>query len=197
MSQEFSVESDAPYHEPPTRWQENHGNLLVMFFAITMLLGGLILFYRQNRFVPVRFPDGDMIQAPTDERGEPIAEKAKDAVTFTIAGAANDSGDIKLAIFEDKASFNRAQDSSKLIKIRIVEGIGRLAVKHDKLPKSFALAAFHDENGDGELNRNRWGIPTERFGFSKNERGVTGPPTFEQVVIDRPKSGELLTLFIR
>ncbi|MFK8112597.1 MAG: DUF2141 domain-containing protein [Rubripirellula sp.] len=197
MSQEFTVDSDAPYQEPPTRWQENHGNLLMFFFAVTMLIGALILVYRQNRFVPVRFPDGDMIQPPSDELLDSTKANAKNSVTITIAGAANDTGDIKLAIFEDETSFNNSQDSSKLIKVRIVEGVGRLAIPHARLPKQFALAAFHDENGDSELNRNRWGIPSERFGFSKNERGVEGPPTFEQVVIDRPKAGQAITLFIR
>jgi uncharacterized protein (DUF2141 family) len=60
-----------------------------------------------------------------------------------------------------------------------------------------AIAVYHDENNDGQLNRNRLGIPTERYGFSRNARGLTGPPGFEQAVIRRPKAGETIELFIR
>ncbi|MGF1603857.1 MAG: DUF2141 domain-containing protein [Thermosynechococcaceae cyanobacterium] len=43
---------------------------------------------------------------------------------------------------------------------------------------SYAVAVFHDANGDGVLNRNQIGIPTEGFGFSRNPRILTGPPRF-------------------
>ena len=42
----------------------------------------------------------------------------------------------------------------------------------------YAVAAFHDANGDGELNANFVGMPTEGYGFSNDARGFMGPPSF-------------------
>jgi uncharacterized protein (DUF2141 family) len=44
-------------------------------------------------------------------------------------------------------------------------------------PGGYAIAAYHDENGDGRLDRNGVGIPTEPYGFS-NDVGRLAPPTF-------------------
>ena len=65
------------------------------------------------------------------------------------------------------------------------------------LPSKIAVAAYHDENNDGQLNRNRLGIPSERYGFSRNARGMTGPPSFQQCVISRPSVGKTVDLFVR
>ncbi|MGL5795737.1 MAG: DUF2141 domain-containing protein, partial [Waterburya sp.] len=48
---------------------------------------------------------------------------------------------------------------------------------------SYALAIFHDVNGDGELNRDFLGIPQEGFGFSQNPEIYTSPPSFEESVV--------------
>lgn len=44
---------------------------------------------------------------------------------------------------------------------------------------TYAVAAFHDANGDGELNANFVGMPTEGYGFSNDARGFMGPPAFD------------------
>ena len=67
----------------------------------------------------------------------------------------------------------------------------------DALPQEFAVAAYHDENSDQELTLNRFGIPTERYGFSREARGLTGPPRFEDAVITRPEAGGLIFVFLR
>jgi uncharacterized protein (DUF2141 family) len=189
LSQEFTADSEAPSHHPPTRWQENHGGLLILFFAFTLLAGGVILFYQQNRFVPVRFPDGSMIKQGTGS-SEP-------SITIAVAGAANDLGTIKIAVFQSAADFDRSQKPEEMASVSIRDGVGGLVIPVEQLPASFAIAAFHDENNDGRLNHNRLGIPTERFGFSSQAPGYSGPPEFEQAVIDRPAAGETITIFIR
>ena len=46
-------------------------------------------------------------------------------------------------------------------------------------PGDYAIAAFHDEDRDGDLNTNLLGLPTEGYGFSNGARGLFGPPGFE------------------
>lgn len=51
-------------------------------------------------------------------------------------------------------------------------------------PGNYALAAFADSNGNGRLDRNVLGMPTEPFGFSRDARALFGPPDFEQAQIE-------------
>ncbi len=43
----------------------------------------------------------------------------------------------------------------------------------------YALAAFHDENGNNDLDRGVFGIPTEGTGASNDARGFMGPPPYD------------------
>ena len=43
----------------------------------------------------------------------------------------------------------------------------------------YAIAAYHDENGDKYCNKNLFGVPTEAFAFSNNIRPFLSPPKFK------------------
>ena len=40
---------------------------------------------------------------------------------------------------------------------------------------------FHDENDNGELETNLFGMPTEGYGFSNNARPNLGPVSYDEV----------------
>lgn len=46
-------------------------------------------------------------------------------------------------------------------------------------PGEYAVAVAHDENANGEVDTNSFGLPTEPVGFS-NDPSLFGKPTFEQ-----------------
>ncbi len=46
-------------------------------------------------------------------------------------------------------------------------------------PGTYAVALFHDENGDGKLDTNFMGIPREGVGVSNNKVRSFGPPKWE------------------
>ena len=48
-------------------------------------------------------------------------------------------------------------------------------VFNDLEPGEYALSVMHDIDGDGKLNKNAFGMPTEPYGFSNNARGAFGP----------------------
>lgn len=45
-------------------------------------------------------------------------------------------------------------------------------------PGDYAVQLFHDEDGDGVMATNLFGIPTEGYGFSNRARAGFGPPSF-------------------
>lgn len=48
-------------------------------------------------------------------------------------------------------------------------------------PGSYAVAVYHDGNGDGRFNRTLVGLPAEGFGFSNDAPTRTGLPAFSAV----------------
>ncbi|KQQ87906.1 DUF2141 domain-containing protein [Massilia sp. Leaf139] len=49
---------------------------------------------------------------------------------------------------------------------------------------TWAVLAYQDENGNGELDRNLIGIPKEPYGFSRDARSKFGPPSFEDAAFE-------------
>ena len=44
---------------------------------------------------------------------------------------------------------------------------------------SYAIRVMHDRNGNGQLDSNLVGMPTEPWGFSNDASGAFGPPAWE------------------
>lgn len=51
-------------------------------------------------------------------------------------------------------------------------------------PGVYAVSCFHDVNGNGKLDKNLLGIPTEPYGFSNNARPTFRAPTWEEARFD-------------
>ena len=52
----------------------------------------------------------------------------------------------------------------------------------DLKPGTYAVRAFHDIDGDGKLNTNPFGMPTEPYAFSNNAHGSMGPASWGDAV---------------
>lgn len=50
-------------------------------------------------------------------------------------------------------------------------------------PGDYAFVAFYDENGDGRLNRNALGVPTEPFAFSNDVTPKLRRPRFDETSV--------------
>ena len=59
----------------------------------------------------------------------------------------------------------------------------------DVAPGAYAVAVFHDADGDGELAQNFLGMPTEGYGFSNGAVGFMGPPSFADAVVTVGEGG--------
>ncbi|MDR0748854.1 MAG: DUF2141 domain-containing protein [Tannerellaceae bacterium] len=47
----------------------------------------------------------------------------------------------------------------------------------------YALAVYHDLNENGKLDTAIFGIPTEKYGFSNNAKGLMGPPSYQKAKV--------------
>ena len=54
---------------------------------------------------------------------------------------------------------------------------------------TYAIRMFHDVNGDGEMNTNVFGIPTEPYAFSNNASGTMGPAAWSKAKFEVTADG--------
>ena len=87
-------------------------------------------------------------------------------------------GDIWIAVFDRADTFldDGAQAHGKIYK---VTKTGSGTFKLPDVPYGrYALSVFHDENGNGKLDKNFWGVPKEPFGFSEGAKAKYSKPAF-------------------
>lgn len=113
---------------------------------------------------------------------------AADAETLYIvfSNVKNDTGVIQAALFskDKEGEFPNGFDKGQcLIKAKIKSGVAT-AICENIAPGKYAISAIHDENKNGELDRNWIGMPKEGYGFSKNVMGKFGPPTYNSASFD-------------
>ncbi len=108
--------------------------------------------------------------------------KFKGNLTVEVNGLQNPKGLLCVRLFADSKGFPDGDGkSTKRECVKITEEPIRFSFKN-LTAGSYAVAAFHDANGDRKLNRNAAGMPTEGYGFSNNPLIKTGPPKFGQTV---------------
>jgi uncharacterized protein (DUF2141 family) len=109
---------------------------------------------------------------------QPTPELGAGKLVVSVQGFEQTKGQACLSLFASAEGF--PSKATNAVQSRCVEVTGNaVTITFEGLkPGSYAVAVFHDINKDGVLNQNRFGIPTERFGFSNNPRIVAGPPKF-------------------
>ena len=96
-----------------------------------------------------------------------------------VTGLRSQKGTVNVAIFNSSEGF--PADTGKAFRRLIIEiPASGLPTAELALPKgSYAISLFHDEDGDGVLKKNMFGVPVEGLGFSNNPKWRMAPPGFD------------------
>lgn len=98
------------------------------------------------------------------------------SVTLTFDTGAR-TGAVMVALY-DASSYAGGQP---IRAARIDVAAGNHSVTFDGLPAGeYGAKAFHDLNGDGRMNTNPFGMPTEPYAFSNNAVGNMGPASWDR-----------------
>ena len=117
-----------------------------------------------------------------------------DAATLTVNldGIKPGGGPLTVLLFDRAEGFPKEARASQ----RHVLPVGKKTLALDGLmPGQYAVMAYHDEDGNGELNRLFGMIPQEGWGLSNNPQ-VTGKPKFKDAAVVLPESGAAVTLHL-
>ena len=88
-------------------------------------------------------------------------------------------GQIMVALFGSEANYG---GEGQPVRYAMVDAAGgQKSATFDGLPDGdYAVRAFHDLNGDGKMNTNPFGMPTEPYAFSNNAVGNMGPASWDR-----------------
>ena len=108
-----------------------------------------------------------------------LAQNAGDsAVSLTFQTKAP-TGAVMVALFDSEAAYSGG--GRPVRQMRLDVAAGEFTATFDGLPAGdYAARSFHDVNGDGEMNTNPFGLPTEPYAFSNNAVGNMGPASWER-----------------
>lgn len=105
-------------------------------------------------------------------------------VTVKVPTIAKGKGQLLLAVFANEEDFPGKPEKASLRFAQQIQQNQRAAVFNLQLPKGkYALALVHDVNGNGKIDTNLFGIPTEPYGFSNNPKIRFGPPSFQESAV--------------
>ena len=98
----------------------------------------------------------------------------------TLRGIHSTDGQALIAVHREVPGAAFPGDAGVVASVARPAATEDIRIVFEALPTgNYAVAAFHDVDGDGQLDENFAGMPTEGYGFSNDARGFMGPPTFD------------------
>lgn len=110
--------------------------------------------------------------------GAAVVAAPRPAITVRVAKFRSAKGALRCRLYSRPDGFPGKPpfDAEQSV---LVNGTTASCVFAGVAPGTYAVALFHDENGDGKLDTNFLGLPREGVGVSNNKFRSFGPPTWE------------------
>ena len=122
------------------------------------------------------------------------AARAAD-LTVTVKGVRDANGSVSAGIFNSESSFAKPGEALASFRMRATQGSVGFTV-HGLPPGRYAVTAYHDENGNGRLDFDPTGVPTEGYGVSNDARNPLAPPEFAKAAFDLQDQNKSVTVNI-
>lgn len=116
---------------------------------------------------------------------------AQHNLSLTIDGISSSDGNVCVAIYKDQKSFLKFDKVYKMGSEKAVKGNTFIQI-NDIAEGNYAVAVFHDENGNKELDTNMLGIPKESVAFSNAKMKMFGPPKFDECAFKIASNTEII-----
>ena len=100
-------------------------------------------------------------------------------IEVTVTNVHNTTGKIGCRLFASKEGFPNSDQSYESVLVSIASG--HATCLFSNLPSgTYAVAVMHDENGNGHLDTNLFGIPEEGYGVSNNHTHAMSSPKWDE-----------------
>ena len=115
-------------------------------------------------------------------------------VSVTFSGITAPKGAVFFGLYDSEAAFAGGQPV-RGDRLAVAGASASTSIKGLK-PGRYAIKAYHDIDGDGRMNTNAFGIPTEPYAASNNAPSTMGPPAWADAVFEVGADGAVQTIAI-
>ena len=117
-------------------------------------------------------------------------------IIVTIDGVKSNQGSVFIGLYADASKFLNGTQNDGMKKVRA--STGPITVVFDNLkPGTYAVGAYHDENGNDHMDTNFLGLPEEGYALSNGVRAAMAKPTFIQAAFTVGAEDKPVSLHIR
>ena len=117
-------------------------------------------------------------------------------ISVTIQGVHSAQGSVFVGLYATPSKFLNGTQNDAMR--RVPASTGPITVVFDNLPAgTYAVGAYHDENGNEHLDTNFLGLPVEGYALSNGARAVMAKPTFQQAAFTLGNQDTPIALHIR
>lgn len=117
-------------------------------------------------------------------------------VTVVVDDLRNDLGWVRIALWSGPEGFTDSDSAIVKAKKRARPGAVRFTIQ-GLAPGQYAVASYHDENGNGEFDQTWIGLPDEGLGFSNGAWIGFGPPDFEEAAVEVGADDPIIMVTLR
>ena len=119
------------------------------------------------------------------------------SLKVVVVGLHSNDGEVDCALFGSADGFpGDSSKAGKTTKGKIENGKA-VCTFAGVAPGDYGVSVFHDENGNGNLDRNFMGMPKEGVGASNDAAGHFGPPKFDDARFGYKGGPLTLTIHLR
>ena len=112
----------------------------------------------------------------------PLSLSGQHRLEVVVSGVESSEGKVLVAVYKEADSFPKFERVFRNGAAPAETGNTKVVIE-DLPPGEYALAVFHDENGNDALDKNMLGFPKEAYGFSMARTRAFGPPSFEDCAV--------------
>lgn len=132
--------------------------------------------------------------SPADARAQDAARPA--GIVVQVDGLKTNDGFVFCDLFNAQAGFPN-KPARALARTRVRPRSMKATCAFPQATASrYAVAVFHDVDGDLKLDANLLGIPREPVGASNNAKGSLGPPKFRDAAFDYRPPGMTISITV-
>jgi uncharacterized protein (DUF2141 family) len=134
-------------------------------------------------------PDAQLDTQPTTQLDVQSNAQLTGALTIEVSGLNSQEGNVCFKVFSGSTGFPNSNESAvQRACVAIAQSSSEssdesstslFTYTFENLPfNTYAVAVYHDRNGDEQLNRGAFGMPSEGYGFSNDAPANLGPASY-------------------
>ncbi len=134
---------------------------------------------------------------PAALEGLPAAMEGLE-VTIVIDNLRSARGQVRIALWSGPDGFADGDADTAIVETGqpARPGVVRFTIP-GLAPGRYAVASYHDENGNGEFDQTWIGLPDEGLGFSNGAWIGLGPPAFDEAAVEISEKDRVIVVTLR